>query len=361
MKEKKVRDSNLELMRVFCMVIIILSHYVYHGGLLFETLSVNQIFAQLLKIGGKLGVTCFVLISAYFLVDSEFSIKNIFRLCLQVTFYSIIVLIVKIVIGDGYSFKEVVKSIFAPIYDVYWFPTAYIGMYFCFPLLNIIVNKLGVKLLKVLVFFTVVFGFTHFCFLGSGFLYSNLTWFLYLYLWGAYIKKNCVKVLEKNAGLIAGISVLCIWGLSIILNLVGICLGNATIVKYAYYFSDITSPLIISAGVGMFVVFKNLKLRTNKWINYGGAITFSVYLLHDNPFFRDILWKDIFKTQKFYNANIVSLVGHMLIVVVSLFFVSALIEIIRKKAEQMIFNSGTMKRYISAFDNWLRYIGEDTK
>ena len=44
---KKVRNSNLELMRVFCMVIIILSHYVYHGGLLFQNISVNQIFAQL--------------------------------------------------------------------------------------------------------------------------------------------------------------------------------------------------------------------------------------------------------------------------------------------------------------------------
>ena len=126
---KKVRDSNLELMRVVCMVIIVLSHYVYHGGLLYEELSTNQIFAQLLKTGGKLGVTCFVLISAYFLVDSKFDIRNVLKLCLQIIFYSIILLVAKFVSGEECSFIEIIKSVFAPIYGVYWFPAAYVGMY----------------------------------------------------------------------------------------------------------------------------------------------------------------------------------------------------------------------------------------
>lgn len=138
---KKVRESNFELMRIFSMVIIVFSHYVYHGGLLFQNTSVNQIFSQLLKIGGKLGVVCFVLISAYFLVDSKFNIKNIIKLSLEVSFYSIIMMSLYALLGGALSAKDIISSIFAPIYEIYWFPTAYIGMYLCFPLLNIIVEK----------------------------------------------------------------------------------------------------------------------------------------------------------------------------------------------------------------------------
>lgn len=32
--QNKARNSNMELLRIFSMIIIVLNHYVYHGGLL---------------------------------------------------------------------------------------------------------------------------------------------------------------------------------------------------------------------------------------------------------------------------------------------------------------------------------------
>ena len=180
----KMRQSNMELLRVFSMVIIVLSHYVYHGGLLGQELSINQAFAQFLKMGGKLGVTCFVLISAYYLIESRFKIQNIFKLMLQISFYAVFLIGIKFVMTGSASVTEIFKSILAPIYNVYWFPTTYIGMYLVFPLMNIIVNKYNENCLKLVIFLTVPFSIIHFLFVGSDFLYSNLTWFLYLYLWG---------------------------------------------------------------------------------------------------------------------------------------------------------------------------------
>ena len=182
--QDKARNSNMELLRIFSMIIIVLSHYVYHGGLLDQEFSGNQIFAQLLKMGGKLGVTCFVFISAYYLIESKFKSKNIFKLIFQISFYAVILIIAKFVITGNISGTEGVKSIFASIYNVYWFPTAYIGMYLIFPLINIIINKYDRACLRLVLFLTIPFSIIHFLFIGSDFLYSNLTWFLYLYLWG---------------------------------------------------------------------------------------------------------------------------------------------------------------------------------
>ena len=190
MKEEKAmnkpRQSNMELLRIFSMVIIILSHYVYHGGLFEQPFSMNQAFAQFLKMGGKLGVTCFVFISAYYLIESKFKFQNIFKLILEISFYSVITLGVKFFMTGSASGTELFKSTFASIYNVYWFPTAYIGMYLVFPLLNIIVAKYNEKCLKITLFLMIPFSIVHFVFIGSDFLYSNLTWFLYLYLWGGY-------------------------------------------------------------------------------------------------------------------------------------------------------------------------------
>lgn len=212
--QNKVRQSNMELLRIFSMIIIVLSHYVYHGGLLEQKFSVNQAFAQFLKMGGKLGVTCFVFISAYYLIESKFKSQNIFRLMFQISFYAVILIAVKFVIIGDISGIEIIKSIFAPIYNVYWFPTAYIGMYLVFPLINTIVNKYDKNCLKLVLFLTVPFSIIHFLFVGSDFLYSNLTWFLYLYLWGGCIPQ--MRLTENGEEKCCHCSFMCLFDLGFI-------------------------------------------------------------------------------------------------------------------------------------------------
>lgn len=89
---QKERDSSFELLRIFSMLLIVMHHYSVHGGFDFMIpFNLNLYFVQCLDMGGKLGVNLFVLISGYFLCRSEFRLKRIIKLELEVIFYSLII------------------------------------------------------------------------------------------------------------------------------------------------------------------------------------------------------------------------------------------------------------------------------
>ena len=74
MKQITKRDSNFELLRIICMVLIVIHHFSVHGGYFTETqgtLPFNATLIDLFAMGGRLGVNIFVLISGYFLINSK--------------------------------------------------------------------------------------------------------------------------------------------------------------------------------------------------------------------------------------------------------------------------------------------------
>lgn len=137
------RKSNIELFRIICMVMIIVGHYCHHGGLLFEGNTVNVVFSQLLRLGGKLGVTGFILITGYFMCEKQFRLSSVFKVGLQTIFYSVLMLIVCFALNKPIGLFHLFKLIFSPIYNTYWFVTAYIGMYLLIPFLNIVVKNIN--------------------------------------------------------------------------------------------------------------------------------------------------------------------------------------------------------------------------
>ncbi len=346
------RKSNIELLRVISMVIIVLSHYVYHGGLLYQSLSINQALAQFLKVGGKIGVTLFVFISAYFLVDSKFKFVNLVKLSLQVSFYAILIIVIKTLITGKVELLSIVKSIFAPIYSLYWFPTAYIGLYLIFPILNIIVRKYDKNIYKLIMILTVPLCFVHFVFLGSNFLYSDLVWFIYLYFFGAMLRKCDFNKFEKISATVALSTAGLIWLSSMSITVLGMFLKSNTIISHAYYFSNITSPLIIICSASIFIAIKKIDFYNSKLINYIAKLTFPVYLLHDNPYFTEYFWDNIVKTHKYFDANIVYLIFHMIIVVILLFLLAAVIEFARTKLEKAVLKLRCVQTIINKVDDF---------
>lgn len=346
------RSSNFELLRIISMVLIVLSHYVTHGGLLMQSISFNQIIAQLFKLGGKLGVTCFVLISGYFLVDSKFKTKNIIKLNLQILFYSIISLIVIYLFNGSIGIVQFVKSLFAPVYGIYWYPTAYIGLYLCVPILNMIIYNSKDKLKHILICMFIVLSLINFIMPKSNFLYSNIAWFIFLYLGGAFLKKNKNTYYEKKAIWLFMVNILIMWSTSIGLLAVGSRYNIISITDKAYYFSNLNSPFMFSAGLGMFLIFKKVKCRQSVTINYIAASTFAVYLCHDNDFVREIIWEKILHTSNYFNSNICILFCHMLFSVVILFFVAIILEIPRKWISKKILNSKFISVKSEKIDKW---------
>ena len=62
------RISNIEMLRIVCMVMIILFHYYLYGAFSKEMdVTASYVVMQLLSSGSKIGVDVFVVITGYFL------------------------------------------------------------------------------------------------------------------------------------------------------------------------------------------------------------------------------------------------------------------------------------------------------
>ena len=99
--EIKERQSNIELLRIIAILIIIGHHFAIHGKLYeYTDISfVNRIWMQFLLLSGKLGVSLFVLISGYFLIEMpRLKVEKLVKLWLQIFTYSTLAYLVYTVI-----------------------------------------------------------------------------------------------------------------------------------------------------------------------------------------------------------------------------------------------------------------------
>jgi len=66
---RKKRETNVELFRIFLMMMIIAHHYVVNSGITdlwnSQHITFNLLFLELFGWGGKCGINCFILISVH--------------------------------------------------------------------------------------------------------------------------------------------------------------------------------------------------------------------------------------------------------------------------------------------------------
>ena len=74
------RKLNFEVLRILSMVMITSFHYCIHGNseMIFSSkFSINQVLSYIIGSWGIVGVTCFFMISSWFLIEQKrFSAKN---------------------------------------------------------------------------------------------------------------------------------------------------------------------------------------------------------------------------------------------------------------------------------------------
>ena len=127
MENFKTKDSNLELLRIISMLLIIAHHLAVHTPFIFENIHIKYV-VYFLSLGGKIGVNSFVLLTGYLLVDKKLKIKNLFKIWIDVFFYSMTILGFFYFYDKSYIYK--IKFFIFPItYYLYWFITIYFVMY----------------------------------------------------------------------------------------------------------------------------------------------------------------------------------------------------------------------------------------
>ena len=156
----KQRLSNIELLRIISMLMIIMLHLLSFGGMLntYNTISAKAIFIWLMESLSFVAVNCYVIISGYFLVDSNFKLKKLLNIWIEVLFYSLIIYFTLIFTNKiEFGYKALLKSFFLILLRNYWFVSVYAILYILSPFINKLIHSLTKKQYSYLVLIVFIF------------------------------------------------------------------------------------------------------------------------------------------------------------------------------------------------------------
>ena len=119
-EENNQRQSNFEFLRILAIIMIIFHHIAAHSN--FSSPSETTfLYIVFIRMGGKIGVNIFVLISGYFLINAEkIKIKKILKLWGQIIFYSLLIYAIFTIFGlNKFEMRIFIKNLF-PIINERW-------------------------------------------------------------------------------------------------------------------------------------------------------------------------------------------------------------------------------------------------
>ena len=336
----KQRNSNIEILRIISILMIVLSHYTVHNGVVNNTLNLgfNRLLLEVTTLG-NIGVIIFLLITGYFCIEQEkpFKFKKLVFLYLQILFYTVgIYLVFLILKKETFSIKTFIKCILPITFKEYWFMTAYTVLYIFTPFVNKFINSLSKKehLIYILISL-LIFSVLHTISIQD--YYGNeIVQFVIFYSIGAYLRKykdNIFSVKNNNC-IILGLIIIIMSLSVIILDLLG--MKWKIFGEHSIYLFSRTSILSILFAVSIFSVFIKRKEYNSKFINGISSSVLGVYLITENNLIRSELWVNILKVYKYVNSNY--LILHMLCSIFMIFVICIAIEYIRKSTIEKILN-----------------------
>ena len=322
MNIKTQRESNLELLRIFSLLMIILHHLIYHCFYpqltdpvfidhFANDLFTAPIFSKRLLIPefivpfGKIGVIIFMMISGYFLIVKEGKIdlkKSAVKLISQVLFAACFLMITASVL---YAFGSGDRKLYLVPASISWFNSEwwFTGYYFLIVTIGAVcLNKTLNRLSKetYLALILVMFAILSFQFSGS--LIDNFSTGIRVflagllgYMWGGYCRRfDPLKDLRLRTFFVLVLMLFAVIGLSYY---------NAAMDHIHSYFESGSpytfhqiayasaypeySIIPLSLSVIIFELFRRIRINTSRIINTTAAASFIVYLIHDNPFVRN--------------------------------------------------------------------------
>ncbi len=334
----KSRNYGIDLLRIITMIGVATLHILGHGGVLSGAIRENQFdTAWFLEVVGYPAVDCFLLISGFVGCKRVLpSLKSVVTLYLTVLLYSVSIFAILTRFYPQTVPISDLGSTFMPVTTYqYWFFTCYIGMLVLSPLINGFVNYADKKTLYIvgIIIFLVfsVYG-TYTKAHGDYFKLANgysVMWFLPMYTLGAIIKKT---ELYKKIPVYAALPTLLIAYLStwlVKINSVGVDISQGMI-KLSDSLVSYISPTIVIAAIMTVCLFAKINIK-HKFV--AGLITFfstsafSVYLIHDNNYFRDNIIKGAFKNVGDFSP--VMLVLTVVAIALTIFVVCVLIDKVR--------------------------------
>ena len=142
MPTKAPRASNLELLRILCMLLIIGDHLTGQGGIAdYSTLPSSFVFC-LIGCGSRIACTVFVLVGSWFMCEQPYKTRRPLSLWLSLWLYTVPVTLLCRLAGLDVSLGALRWAAFPAGTRQLWFISDYVVLLLCVPLLNRLLHGL---------------------------------------------------------------------------------------------------------------------------------------------------------------------------------------------------------------------------
>lgn len=298
--QMKDRDSNIELLRLVCMFMIVLGHFMYFGILTRSQLYPTQtgfisLFPQLLHGFTVCAVDTFILISGFYGIHPK--AKSFFNLYLQCAFYAGILYLFHLYSTGSHINRWCIYNTLLPFSNNpgWWFIPQYIILYIISPILNKITEVTNKRqltyflcLMAIVIFYFGNYRQFTFHFAENGYNFIN---FIFLYFIGRYLALYFApNWTMKKQRAIYGI------GYTLLSAIIGIVAWLHTRTEFSwnpiFLVESYTHPLCVGAAICLFLFVQACPFK-NMTINWFGASALSIYLLQDCAYYREGIYQSV--------------------------------------------------------------------
>lgn len=344
----KVRDSNIELLRIVATLFIVILHC--NGWLLsicnkpalwdYGDYSI-QIPRMIIQNITVIGVDLFILISGFYGIKPK--LKSVINLYTCLAFFYVGSYLADVCINmfvysnEIFSVKTFIKQ-FMVFSRENWYINCYLFLMLLSPVLNVFMDNVSKKTATWYLSIFLVCSFYFGCIQNHNYFYFNegysVTMMILVYLIGRYMRIHLSEKIKtiKYSYLVYAYLV------SLVLLIGNYLLSKFTISSLEAY----NNPIIILSAVCFFWLFYRMPTFRNKFINAIGTSCLSVYIFHTcAPWIGYLI-----KTNEyfFYNLNFFSYAIVMLVVIGLIFAISVVLDKIRLFIFKPVLNSKLLKK-----------------
>lgn len=281
---------------------------------------------------GKIGITLFLLISLWFLIDGKQSLRlscrRIWILERELLFWGFVGLAAQYIVDPQSVNEETwLNAIFPISRDVWWYATSYAILLLLLPFVLAGLKGMGKGVhAKCCIALLGLWGIVNLIPGSYLDIYINVTGFIYVTVLLSYYKWYLPSLSNKSAALLAiiGSSIIVVWNIVLSLLWFG---EPGKLLTYINPVQKEWSLPILMVSFGIFILFKGMKFRS-RIVNRFACSALAVYLITEQHYFRDVIWTQLVSLGDFYHSRYTILIA--LVAVTGIVLVTTVMDFVRQ-------------------------------
>ena len=345
-KPNSERNYGIDLLRILCMFLIVALHITRQGGVMNAVSNdpPKYYLSYILYIACFPAVDCFALISGYVGLGGRHRYSALALMWLQVWVISSVTGVLFAIFRPDVMGADAMIRCLLPLFEaVYWYFSAYFGLYLFMPLLDAAIDhmeprRLAIAVVSMLSVFSVLVTFFYIVMpdrihydtfdLGNGY---TVLWLIIMYIVGAAMRRMnpFARVSTGKLVLMYLASVaFCCASVPMLKWMSRALMGN---VSHASNLVKYMSPPIVLSAILMLELFRRVRVgaRTAGVIRFLSPLTFSVYLIHAHPLTLSYLLMGRFRGLSALPAPLI--IPGILLAALGLFVVCCAIDFLRHR------------------------------